>query len=63
VVEPDRRRAIATALESARAGDVVVVAGKGHETAQEIGDRSLAFNDRVVTSEELERLQVEGGGA
>ncbi len=63
VVEPDRRRAIATALESARAGDVVVVAGKGHETAQEIGDRSLAFNDRVVTTEELERLQVEGAGA
>jgi UDP-N-acetylmuramoyl-L-alanyl-D-glutamate--2,6-diaminopimelate ligase len=62
-VEPDRRRAIVTALESARAGDVVVVAGKGHETVQQIGDRSIEFNDRVVTAEELERLQVRGAGA
>ena len=35
-VEPDRRRAIALALSLARAGDTVVLAGKGHETYQEI---------------------------
>lgn len=40
----------------ALAGDVVVVAGKGHETVQEIGDRSLAFNDRAVIVEELARI-------
>ncbi len=56
IVEPDRRLAIATALSAALAGDVVVVAGKGHETVQEIGDRSLAFNDRAVIVEELARI-------
>ena len=60
VVEPDRRQAIAVALGSAGAGDVVIVAGKGHETVQQIGDRAIEFNDRVVTTEELERLRSEG---
>ena len=40
VVEPDRRRAIRRALEEARPGDVVVIAGKGHETYQEIAGRA-----------------------
>jgi len=61
VVEPDRRRAIAAALESAGAGDVVIVAGKGHESVQQIGGKSIEFNDRVVIAEELARLG--GGGA
>ncbi len=56
VVESDRRRAIAEALASSRPGDVVVVAGKGHETVQEVGDRRLEFNDRLVVAEELERM-------
>ena len=56
LVEPDRRGAIAAALESAGVGDVVVVAGKGHETVQQIGDKSIEFNDRVVIGEELARL-------
>jgi UDP-N-acetylmuramoyl-L-alanyl-D-glutamate--2,6-diaminopimelate ligase len=45
IVEPDRRRAIGRVLREARPGDVVVIAGKGHETYQEIGGRRLPFND------------------
>jgi UDP-N-acetylmuramoyl-L-alanyl-D-glutamate--2,6-diaminopimelate ligase len=46
-VEPDRRAAIRWALDSARAGDVVVIAGKGHETYQEVEGRQLPFDDAV----------------
>jgi UDP-N-acetylmuramoyl-L-alanyl-D-glutamate--2,6-diaminopimelate ligase len=62
VIEPDRRRAIAAALEFAGGGDVVVVAGKGHETVQEIGDRLIEFSDRQVLAEELARITREGTG-
>jgi UDP-N-acetylmuramoyl-L-alanyl-D-glutamate--2,6-diaminopimelate ligase len=55
-VELDRRRAIERALESARAGDVVVIAGKGHEQGQEIGGRKLPFDDREVARDALRRL-------
>ena len=44
--EPDRARAIARAIELARAGDVVVIAGKGHETGQTIAGETLPFSDR-----------------
>jgi UDP-N-acetylmuramoyl-L-alanyl-D-glutamate--2,6-diaminopimelate ligase len=59
VVEPDRRDAISLAFARASAGDVVVIAGKGHETGQEIGDRVQPFDDRTVAVELLERA----GGA
>ncbi|MDQ3974221.1 MAG: UDP-N-acetylmuramoyl-L-alanyl-D-glutamate--2,6-diaminopimelate ligase, partial [Actinomycetota bacterium] len=54
LVEPDRRAAIATALDEAGPGDVVVIAGKGHEAHQELADRSVAFDDRAVARQLLE---------
>ena len=48
----DRRAAIAQALKAAKAGDIVLVAGKGHETGQIIGDRVRAFDDAAVLREE-----------
>ena len=56
LVEVDRRRAIRHAIAGAREGDVVLIAGKGHETTQTIGDEVLEFDDRVVAHEELRRL-------
>jgi len=56
VVEPDRRRAIARAVEEARPGDVVLVAGKGHESVIEVGDRRLPFDDRQVAAEAVRRV-------
>ena len=53
VVEPDRRRAIALALEAARPGDLVVIAGKGHEAYQQVGDERRPFDDRAVARELL----------
>jgi UDP-N-acetylmuramoyl-L-alanyl-D-glutamate--2,6-diaminopimelate ligase len=53
LVELDRRRAIAQVLEAARPGDVVLIAGKGHETTQTIGDQILPFDDRRVAAELL----------
>src|SRR5207244_9930225 len=55
-VELDRRRAIERALDSAQAGDVVVIAGKGHEQGQEAGGRKVPFDDREVAREALRRL-------
>ena len=47
-IEPDRRTAIQQALRTAGPGDAVVIAGKGHETGQQLGDRTIAFDDREV---------------
>jgi UDP-N-acetylmuramoyl-L-alanyl-D-glutamate--2,6-diaminopimelate ligase len=55
-VEPDRRAAIARAIAEAREGDVVLIAGKGHEQGQEFADRTIPFDDREVAREALGQL-------
>ena len=59
LVEADRRMAIRHAFAAARDGDVVLIAGKGHEMTQTIGSDVLEFDDRAVARDELRRL----GGA
>ncbi|NPV26572.1 MAG: UDP-N-acetylmuramoyl-L-alanyl-D-glutamate--2,6-diaminopimelate ligase [Firmicutes bacterium] len=55
-VIPDRRAAIAAALQKARPGDLVVIAGKGHETYQIIGNQVFPFDDREVAREILRSM-------
>ena len=57
LAQPDRRAAIARSLADAADGDVVVVAGKGHETTQTVGDRVIPFDDRVVARELLAAMR------
>ncbi len=57
VVEPDRRAAIERAIDGARTGDVVLIAGKGHEDVQEIDGGSIPFDDREVAREALRRAE------
>ena len=59
----DRRAAITKAIELARPGDVVLVAGKGHEKYQVIGDRTLPFDDVAVAREALVRRRTKSGVA
>jgi UDP-N-acetylmuramoyl-L-alanyl-D-glutamate--2,6-diaminopimelate ligase len=53
-VEPDRRKAIMLAVAAAQPGDVVIIAGKGPETGQIIGDVVVPFDDREVAREAIE---------
>ena len=56
----DRREAIARALGAARPGDLLVIAGKGHETTQSLGSRTIPFDDRVVAREALRAMGFAG---
>ncbi len=60
-VIPDRRDAIAKALELGREGVVVVIAGKGHETYQVLRDRTVPFDDRQVVRDIVHRLAAPNG--
>ena len=55
-MEPDRAAAIARAIELAREGDVVLIAGKGAEQGQEFADRTIPFDDREAAREALRTL-------
>ncbi|WP_108669893.1 UDP-N-acetylmuramoyl-L-alanyl-D-glutamate--2,6-diaminopimelate ligase [Peribacillus acanthi] len=54
---PDRKDAILHAINGAQPGDVIVIAGKGHETYQQIGDQIFDFDDRVVSLEAIKNKQ------
>jgi len=56
LVEPDRAAAVRAAIGEARPGDVVVLAGKGHEDVQVFADRTVPFDDREVARAALARL-------
>ncbi len=55
-IEPDRAKAIEAALEMASAGDLVLLAGKGHESIQILADRAIPFSDREVARAVLHKL-------
>ncbi|MGB7949610.1 MAG: UDP-N-acetylmuramoyl-L-alanyl-D-glutamate--2,6-diaminopimelate ligase [Candidatus Binatia bacterium] len=55
-MEPDRRAAIRVALGAARRGDLILIAGKGHEDYQILGTTKIHFDDREVAREELRRI-------
>ncbi len=55
VIEPDRKKAIALAIESAGKDDIALIAGKGHETYQIIGKQKFDFSDKKIASEYLKK--------
>ena len=57
---PDRREAIRYVIENGRPGDVIVLAGKGHEDYQEIRGVKYPMDERVLIKEILEELRQEG---
>ena len=63
IIEPDRAAAIDLAVGLAGKGDVVLVAGKGHETGQYVGEAVLPFDDAEVTAAALARHASRGGTA
>ncbi len=59
---PDRREAITRAVDLARKGDMILVAGKGHENSQEVKGRKTHFSDAEVLAEALEAKRKQGHG-
>ena len=58
LIEPDREKAIGVAMDEARAGDIVLLAGKGHENYQILADQTLEFDDRDVARRSLARTGI-----
>ena len=58
-IELNRARAIAWAIRQAASEDIVLVAGKGHESYQQVGDKRLPFDDRAEVSIQLDALLAE----
>jgi UDP-N-acetylmuramoyl-L-alanyl-D-glutamate--2,6-diaminopimelate ligase len=56
---PDRTEAIRKAVKLAGAGDIILIAGKGHETYQELADRKIPFDDSAVARRAIEERRVE----
>jgi UDP-N-acetylmuramoyl-L-alanyl-D-glutamate--2,6-diaminopimelate ligase len=54
---PDRKEAIYTAVQRARKDDVIIIAGKGHETYQIIGNEKYYFDDREIAKQAVELLK------
>jgi UDP-N-acetylmuramoyl-L-alanyl-D-glutamate--2,6-diaminopimelate ligase len=59
IIEPDRQRAIETALDLAQPNDIVLIAGKGHETYQLVGDQRLDFSDKAVVQAHLQTREIQ----
>ncbi|MHC4260068.1 MAG: UDP-N-acetylmuramoyl-L-alanyl-D-glutamate--2,6-diaminopimelate ligase [Planctomycetota bacterium] len=57
IIEPDRKKAIGLAMRTAGTGDIIVIAGKGHETYQIIGTKRFDFDDKKVALEYLRNLK------
>src|SRR3984893_6751303 len=60
LIEPDREKAIGMAMEEARSGDIVLLAGKGHENYQILADRTFEFDDREIARRALRERGFEG---
>jgi UDP-N-acetylmuramoyl-L-alanyl-D-glutamate--2,6-diaminopimelate ligase len=56
IIEPDRAAAIELAIRAARAGDIVLIAGKGHEKVQILRDRTIPFDDVEVAAKVLKEI-------
>jgi len=57
VIEADRKKAIELAIKTAEKDDIVLIAGKGHETYQIIGKQKFAFSDKIIALEYLKKLK------
>ena len=57
IIEPDRRRAIERAIQMSRHWDVILIAGKGHETYQLVGNQKVSFDDREIVQKSLEVIE------
>ena len=56
-VEPDRKKALELAITTAKDNDIVLIAGKGHETYQIIGTEKIDFSDKQIATDLLKKLK------